>query len=205
LAGFTELENLDRIAESLALQGWMVVDNFIEPALTAALLGECRASKQRGDFHHAAVGGGKGRRTRPQIRSDEILWMQPPGSSDAQRDCLERFERLRLVLNRTLQLGLLDFESHFACYPRGALYTRHIDQLRGDDHRKLSCVLYLNENWIAEEGGELRVYLNGDGAEFEDVLPQGGRLVVFLSAQFAHEVLPATRERMSIAGWFRTR
>ena len=205
MAGFTEQENLDRIADGLALQGRMVTDNFIEPALTAALLGECRASKERGDFHHAAVGGGKGRRPRPQIRSDETLWMQPPGSSDAQRDCLERFEKLRLVLNRTLQLGLLDFESHFACYPRGAFYTRHIDQLRGDDHRKLSCVLYLNENWIAEESGELRVYLNGDGAEFEDVLPQGGRLVVFLSAQFAHEVRPATRERMSIAGWFRTR
>ena len=205
MAGFTERENLDRIADSLALRGWMVVDDFIEPALTAALLGECRASKERGDFHNAAVGGGKGRRTRPQIRSDEILWMQPPGSSDAQRGCLERFERLRLLLNRTLQLGLLDFECHFACYARGAFYTRHIDQLRGDDHRKLSCVLYLNENWIAEEGGELRVYLNGDGAEFEDVLPQGGRLVVFLSAQFAHEVLPATRERMSIAGWFRKR
>ena len=183
----------------------MVVDDFFGPALTAALLGECRASKERGEFHHAAVGGGTSRRKRPQIRSDEILWMQQPGSSDAQRDCLDRFERLRLRLNRTLQLGLFDFESHFARYPQGAFYTRHIDQLRGDDHRKLSSVLYLNENWIAEEGGELRFYLSGDGAEFEDVLPQGGRLVVFLSAQFAHEVLPATRERLSIAGWFRTR
>ena len=183
----------------------MVVDNFIGPALTGALLGECRASKERGEFHDAAVGGGTSRRTRPHVRSDEILWIHQPGSSDAQRDCLDRFERLRLLLNRTLQLGLLDFESHFARYPQGAFYTRHIDQLRGDDHRQLSCVLYLNENWSADEGGELRFYLNGDGAQFEDVLPQGGRLVVFLSAQFVHEVLPATRERMSIAGWFRTR
>ena len=183
----------------------MVVDEFIEPRLTAALLGECRASSGRGDYRDAAVGGGKGRRTRPQIRSDQILWIHEPGSSDAQRDCLDQFERLRLRLNRTLQLGLLDFESQFARYPQGTFYKRHIDQLHGEDHRKLSSVLYLNENWIAREGGALRFYLNGDGPEFEDVLPLGGRLVVFLSDKFAHEVLPATRERLSIAGWFRTR
>ena len=112
---------------------------------------------------------------------------------------------MRLTLNRTLQLGLFEFESHFARYAAGTFYARHIDQFRGDSHRKLSCVLYLNENWQLEDGGELRFYLNGDGAEFEDVLPQGGRLVVFLSGQFAHEVLPAKRERMSIAGWFKTR
>jgi len=35
-----------------------------------------------------------------------------------------------------------------------------------------------------------------------DLLPEGGSLVVFLSAGFEHEVLPATRERMSITGWF---
>ena len=34
---------------------------------------------------------------------------------------------------------------------------------------------------------------------------QGGRLVAFLSDRFEHEVLPATRERMSFTGWFRRR
>jgi SM-20-related protein len=29
--------------------------------------------------------------------------------------------------------------------------------------------------------------------------------VCFLSERFEHEVLPATRERLSIAGWFRRR
>ena len=38
-----------------------------------------------------------------------------------------------------------------------------------------------------------------------DVLPQGGRLVAFLSDRFEHEVLPARRERMSFTGWFRRR
>jgi len=125
--------------------------------------------------------------------------------SAPQRICLERFEELRLTLNRILQLGLFEFEIHFARYPAGVRYARHVDQFQGDGRRQLSCVLYLNENWKYEDGGELRLYLNGDDTKFEDVLPQGGRLVIFLSARFAHEVLPARRERLSIAGWFKSR
>jgi len=183
----------------------MVVDDFFGPELIAALRADCQLSRRQGDFREAAVGRGERRQTRTEVRGDEILWFQQPALSVPQRICLERFEQLRLALNRTLQLGLFEFESHFAHYPAGACYSRHIDQFRGNDQRKLSCILYLNENWKPEEGGELRFYLDGNSAEFEDVLPQGGRLVVFLSAQFAHEVLPANRERLSIAGWFTTR
>ncbi|HEY8085443.1 MAG TPA: 2OG-Fe(II) oxygenase [Methylophilaceae bacterium] len=38
-----------------------------------------------------------------------------------------------------------------------------------------------------------------------DISPQGGTLVVFFSDQFWHEVLPAKRDRFSIAGWFKNR
>jgi SM-20-related protein len=34
-----------------------------------------------------------------------------------------------------------------------------------------------------------------------DILPQAGKLVCFRSDQIEHEVLPATRPRMSITGW----
>jgi SM-20-related protein len=205
LAAFSEFENLERIADGLAVHGWMVVDDFFGLELTAALRRDCQMSSAQGDLREAAVGGGERRQIRAEVRGDEILWMQQPASSEPQRVCQDRFEQLRLTLNRTLQLGLFEFESHFARYPAGASYARHIDQLRDDSHRKLSCVLYLNESWQPEEGGELRLYLDGDGVESEYVLPEGGRLVVFLSGRFAHEVLPATRERISIAGWFRSR
>ena len=36
-------------------------------------------------------------------------------------------------------------------------------------------------------------------------LPQAGTLALFLSADMPHEVLPATRERLSLTGWFRRR
>jgi len=48
----------------------------------------------------------------------------------------------------------------------------------------------------------LRIY--DDNEQFlMDVSPKGGRLVLFLSEEFPHEVLPANQERYSIAGWFR--
>jgi SM-20-related protein len=48
----------------------------------------------------------------------------------------------------------------------------------------------------------LRLYLSDHHL---DVYPSGGKLVLFLSADFDHEVLPATRDRFSIACWFRRR
>ena len=66
--------------------------------------------------------------------------------------------------------------------------------------RVVSCVLYLNDGWKASDGGALRIYCDDDVRE---VMPVGGTLVCFLSERFEHEVLPATRERLSITGWFR--
>jgi SM-20-related protein len=47
--------------------------------------------------------------------------------------------------------------------------------------------------------------LHPDGKCTEDISPLGSRLVLFLSATMLHEVLPATRDRLSLAGWFRRR
>ena len=67
----------------------------------------------------------------------------------------------------------------------------------------VSVVYYLNADWQPQDGGALRLYL--DDGSHRDVLPHAGRMVLFLSDRFEHEVLPATRERMSIACWMRRR
>jgi len=53
----------------------------------------------------------------------------------------------------------------------------------------------------------LRIFLpQADGTEKTcDVPPLAGTLVTFLSGEFPHEVLPTTRERLSVTGWFCTR
>jgi SM-20-related protein len=75
--------------------------------------------------------------------------------------------------------------------------------LRDDDARVLSCVIYLNEAWTADDGGALRLHVSA--REAIDVLPVGGTLVCFLADRYEHEVLPATRERLAVTGWFRRR
>ncbi|HZW71900.1 MAG TPA: 2OG-Fe(II) oxygenase [Caldimonas sp.] len=112
-------------------------------------------------------------------------------------------DTLRVALNRHAFLGLLSLEAHYAIYPTGAFYARHRDRFRDDDARVLSWALYLNDGWTAADGGALRLHLNA--RQTRDVLPEGGTFACFLSDSVEHEVLPSTRARLSIAGWFRRR
>ncbi|WP_445571177.1 2OG-Fe(II) oxygenase [Pseudomonas sp. E102] len=190
-----------RIVDDLAERGWSQQNIFLPDALTRALAAECRQRAAEGELAPAAVGRGPFSEIREGIRGDHIQWIEP-GQVDACDRYLGLMDCLREALNRGLFLGLEDFESHFALYPPGAFYLKHVDRFRDDDRRMVSAVLYLNDAWLPEHGGQLRMYL---GESEHDVVPTGGCLVVFLSGDIPHEVLPATRERLSLTGWFRRR
>lgn len=190
------------IIDDLATQGWSLLPGFASQTLTAELAQECRARVKNGALSPARVGRGAGQEIREAIRGDQIEWLEP-GQSAPTDAYLQLIDGLRLALNQQLFLGLDSYESHFAFYPAGAFYKKHLDRFRDDDRRTVSVVLYLNEQWQDDFGGELRLHLP-DG-ETRDVRPDAGSLVVFMSADMPHEVLPATRERLSLAGWFRRR
>jgi len=191
-----------RIIDDLAERGWSVLPLFAPEVLTLELANECRARAARGALAPASVGRGGSLAVREGVRGDHIEWLEAGQSAVCDR-YLALLETLRQALNQGLYLGLEDYESHFALYSPGAFYQKHVDRFRDDDRRAVSAVLYLNENWQADQGGALRLYLKND--EVLDVLPQAGCLVVFLSADIFHEVLPATRDRLSLTGWFRRR
>lgn len=198
-------ESFARLAEEVWSQGWSCCDDFLTGELVVQLREEARAAQVRGEFRAAAVGAGSYRAVCSAIRGDEILWLVRPYSPAM--ECLaERLEQLRLALNRALALGLFDLELHFARYRPGSCYARHLDQLADSTARILSLALYLSDDWHVGEGGALRLHLAADSAApYRDFLPQAGRLMLFLSDRFEHEVLRATRERLSITGWFRRR
>ncbi|HXS03180.1 MAG TPA: 2OG-Fe(II) oxygenase [Rhodanobacter sp.] len=188
------------IASALADEGWCVVPDFLSAAQTRALADDCRALRDARRLTPARVGR---LRTATPLRSDSTHWFQADALSAPQQVFADRLDALRVTLNRELMLGLAECESHYAVYPPGGGYTRHLDRLRDNDARVLSAVFYLNEAWQVADGGALRLYLaNGSS---RDIYPHAGTLLLFLSAQFEHEVLPATRERMSIACWMRQR
>ncbi len=224
--------SLRDIALTLAARGLVIRDDLVPRALIAQLADEARALQDTGGLRAAGIGRGQHFRANSAIRSDHIQWLDPERATAAQRHYLGILEELRLAINRTLFLGLFEFEGHLAVYPPGAFYRKHLDQFQGTQHRLVTVILYLNPDWREADGGQLRIHVEaggGQGAEgrapgegstgrspcpaamtgpegrYLEVLPLAGRLVCFLSGDFPHEVLPARRERLSITGWFRQR
>ncbi len=196
----------ERIVQALATLGLAIIDDFLPPARVAELAGEARELWARGGFQDAGIGQGANSQLNATIRTDRTRWLNPAATTPAQCHYLATLEALRLAINRTLFLGLFEFEGHLAVYPPGAYYRKHLDQFRDQDQRLVSVILYLNNDWQEEDGGQLRLYTDPtETGRQEQVLPIAGRLVCFLSDRFVHEVLPARRERISITGWFRKR
>jgi SM-20-related protein len=115
---------------------------------------------------------------------------------------------MRVAINRRLLLGLFDSESHYANYQPGDFYKKHIDAFKGRSNRVLTIVYYLNEQWLPQDGGALKIYSAIDGDDrgrsvIESVLPQFGKMVIFLSEKFPHEVEVTQQSRYSIATWYR--
>jgi SM-20-related protein len=197
---------IKHVANELESAGYVVVQQYLDADTCAALAAECRAFHAAGQLRPAAVGRGGGRRERREIRGDRTRWFDAAALTPAQAAYWRALQALRGELNRALLLGLEDLEAHYALYPPGAHYARHRDRFHDDDARVLSSAIYLNPDWKKGDGGALRLHLNGiQQYPHVDIYPEAGTLVVFLSADFEHEVLAAARERLSVAGWFRRR
>ena len=157
-------------------------------------------------FSAARVGRGEGLvdgalRESP-IRGSSICWLD--ASMPVGQAFMHWMEGLRVSLNRDLFLGLDSFEAQYAHYPIGASYGTHVDRHRQSNARVVSAVIYLNADWPADAGGELIIYDEHNLPRLT-LAPDGGTLVLFMSDETPHEAKRATRERWSIAGWFRTR
>lgn len=197
----------DVIADELAAQGYAIADQFLSQTEVRAILSLETFQAGVGLFRKAGVGKQQHHQINESIRGDHIHWLDKSSAPPELSVYLSKVDRLMQYLNQTLFLSLKDYEIHMTAYPVGAFYKRHLDQFRKDDHRKLSIICYLNEDWKEEHGGQLRIYLPAVSAEGSaqeralDVLPIAGRLVCFRSDQLEHEVLPATRQRLSLTGW----
>ncbi len=188
------------IADDLEKQGYSIRPGAL-PEHIASALHAYQQYLESGKYVDAGIGRGDNYLKTEFIRTDEICWIT--GESEAGKMWNDWASQLQSFLNRRLFLGLFSFESHFAHYPPGAYYKRHYDAFRGDVNRVLSVVSYLNPAWGNEDGGELVLYKNEQDREGLKVVPLYGTVVVFLSEEFPHEVLPARRDRYSVAGWYR--
>ena len=195
------LARQQQIIDGLAHDRFSIYPNYFSDELITALYRELRHHLRENHLHAAHIGKGQRRMQIQDIRGDSILWLN--GESAAQRAYLNEMENLRFALNQQLFLGLFELEAHFAHYPPGTGYRKHLDSFQHQNPRRISTVTYLNPNWRKGDGGELLIYK--EETMIAQVPPLAGSLVCFLSEDIPHEVAFTHNDRASIAGWFRVR
>lgn len=196
----------ESIISDLLVQDYSVVDHFFDEETVSLLRNSLRTHFEEDRFKKAAIGNRTNELIAVGIRGDYILWIDEQLHNTATALFFSKINSLVAYLNRTCFLGLLEKEFHYALYPPGTGYKRHIDAFQNDDRRKLSIALYLNEeDWSNSDGGALALYVAGaDGEKTISVAPVAGRMVIFESQKIPHEVLVAHRDRLSITGWLKT-
>ncbi|MCB1644382.1 MAG: 2OG-Fe(II) oxygenase [Pseudomonadales bacterium] len=193
-----------QIADALAGPGYIVLEGAAQTLIPPALLcGLARVAAELEDeaFRSAMTGRIHDGQHNRLVRTDRINWID--GSLAETAAYLGIIDELRLALNQQLFLGLFEYECHFARYDKGAYYKRHRDAFVGERNRLVTTILYLNQNWQPEDGGQLLVWSENGTDPLFRVEPVFGTLVMFLSELFPHEVLPANRSRLSLTGWLR--
>lgn len=191
---------LERIIDDIAEKGWSEIPNFLPEDFCRSLLNEMISYWNSGEFKKAEIGKGDSQTRIPEIRSDFIHWFDPNNLTELQNQYHNIINELKDNLNRDFYLGLEDFEGHFAVYPEGSFYKKHLDQFRSQQLRQITCILYLNFDRKENDGGELRIFTDEGTIE---IIPNACKFICFRSDQIYHEVLICKSKRYSITGWLR--
>jgi len=191
------------VSDNIFQQGYHVADNFLAEHHYQALLATLQAMHSDGRLRNAKIGANQDTLLNTNIRGDQLHWLDDSGDDPAITAYFAAINTIRTQLNRSLFLGLMDFETHFALYEPGSFYQKHVDQFTTKQDRRISCVYYLNHGWQSAFGGELAIY-DIHEQELCSIQPQANRFVCF-SSDLPHEVQTTHQVRYSIAGWLKTR
>ncbi|MGZ3791579.1 MAG: 2OG-Fe(II) oxygenase [Bdellovibrio sp.] len=195
---------LEKLFDDLALHNWASCDDIFHKSFSLALADECQTLHEQGAFNKAFIGYGQTKTVHSEIRGDYTYWLEESTSSALQRTLLVQLQTVMQNLNKNFYLNLKRFETHFAVYPAGSGYDKHVDNHRGSGARKITFLLYLNENWQKGHGGELSIFQpDQENVLMTQIEPKLGTFVLFRSDLFPHQVEKSLHKRMSITGWLR--
>ncbi len=205
--GFKENPLYENIISGLLEDQYYIAEDFFDMEEVKRLRTVLLEKYEEDNFKKAAIGNKLNETIEKTVRGDFILWINEKDAGEAEKIFFSKINSLVDYLNKTCFLGILQKEFHYAVYPPGTFYKRHLDTFQNDDRRKLSLVCYLNdENWKPENGGELVIYKQENGVETpKSIYPLPGRVVIFESQILEHEVKPVNTTRLSITGWLKTR
>lgn len=176
-----------------------IADDFLSSTLSTHLKENLEALYSENKLQHAGTGN-KTSTQNKAVRSDIIYWLDRSHNNVYENIFLDQVDEFILHLNNTCYTGITGYEFHYALYEKGSFYTKHLDQFRNNDSRKYSVIIYLNENWQPQDGGELCIHHSG---HTQNISPESGKAIFFKSSEMEHEVLLTNAPRMSITGWLK--
>jgi SM-20-related protein len=203
----TPLTLTDAEIHTLDERGWLLRDGVLGRRAAMGIHDAVEALAAGGRLWSAGVSRGPAYRVDATVRGDAIAWIEPDEAPPELAPLRAVFLALRDALNRGAYLGLDRIEIQVARYPGGgSRYARHRDAFQASPGagpgRRVTAIYYANPAWGPEDGGMLRLHVDGGPHDVEPVLD---RLLVFLSERVEHEVLPAHAARRAVTAWFRAR
>ena len=147
-----EEQQFELLIEGLLNNEYGVCDNFFTPEEISGLRENLQTYHQAGQMYPAGVGKNFDFQKNAEIRGDVIYWIDEDSKNAVEALFIEKIERFIAYLNATCYTGINDSEFHYAYYEPKSFYKRHLDQFKSDRGRRFSMVLYLNDNWLEEDG-----------------------------------------------------
>lgn len=175
--------------------------DFLPSALLNHLKKNLEALYLHEDMKLAGIGNQDIQQHDKLIRNDKIHWLDVNHDNKYENEFFAFIDQFVLFLNQTCYTGITGYEFHYTLYEKGSFYAKHLDQFKNNGDRAYSMIMYLNENWVKADGGELCIYHETTS---QLISPQNGTCVFFKSSQSPHEVLITHKPRMSITGWLKT-
>ena len=194
-------QSFERIISSFLENRVGLENNFLSKDLSTKLRENLILLFLDKQFKTAGIGSKTNLVTNKLIRSDVIYWLDRKHDNVHENVFFDLIDEFVKYLNMTCYSGIAEYEFHYAYYEKGSSYKRHLDQFKDNDKRAYSMIMYLNDDWSPDDGGELCVYQN---AGSQIISPINGKCVFFKSSELEHEVLLSHKPRMSITGWLKT-
>ena len=151
------------------------------------------------------IGAGTGDTANKQvdqlIRNDKIFWLDRSHNDESENAFLDHIDQFVTYLNSSCYTGITGYEFHFVLYEKGSFYKKHFDRFKNNGDRAFSVIIYLNPDWVLNDGGELCIHQNNTQ---QYISPENCKGVFFKSDELEHEVLVTNVPRLSITGWLKT-
>ena len=177
-----------------------IAENFLSESLSSHLKENLNNLYSKNQLRSAGTGNDALVVHNKSFRSDMICWLDRKHNNQYENDFFDLMDSFVSHLNSTCYTGITGYEFHYTLYEPGSFYKKHVDQFRNNDSRQYSMIMYLNEDWQSDDGGELCIHHSDHQ---QNISPDNSKAVFFKSSELEHEVLLTNKPRMSITGWLK--